>query len=112
MRGDEILPSLPRRIYMGVTGAILGSTLGSIIASTIAQHQQSKQNEQLAKKQEKTEIAKAQVNSEQAPELSREAGQQEAVKKRKTSFGLQESVVNNWMTSSGNNTVGQKETWG
>lgn len=91
---------------MGVTSAILGSTLASIVASTIAQRQQNKQNEQLAKKQEETVRAQAQANAEQATELSADAGKSEAVKKRRTSYGLQDSII------AQNNTVGQKETWG
>lgn len=111
MRGDEILPSLPRRIYMGLTTAtaawlIAATTAASAGVSAVQQHQANKQAQAQAKEAEQTAQKQAQVQAEQAPELSAEVGTSEAVKKRRTSYGIQDSIL------AQNNTVGQKETWG
>ena len=96
---------------MGVTGAILGGALGNAVLSAIQNHQQAKEAKAIKEEEKQTVLREKQALAEQSPELAADAGKSDAVKKRKTSFGLQESVVNNWMASSGN-TVGQKETWG
>lgn len=74
--------------------------------SAVQQHQANKQAQAQAKEAEQTAQKQAQLQAEQAPELSTEAGTSEAVKKRRTSYGIQDSIL------AQNNTVGQKETWG
>lgn len=96
---------------MGLTagtalGLLVASSLASAGVSAVQQHQANKQAQAQAKEAEETAQKQAQVQAEQAPELSAEAGTREAVKKRRTSYGIQDSII------AQNNTVGQKETWG
>lgn len=74
--------------------------------SAISANQQAKAQQAQAEEAKQAAQKQAQVQAEQAPELSIDAGTSEAVKKRRTSYGIQDSIL------AQNNTVGQKETWG
>lgn len=91
---------------MGIPAAIIGSTIATSLLSSYQQHQQAKEQKALKKEEEKTLIAKKQAQSEQTPQLLAQAGTSDAVKKKLTSYGIQESVLGN------QNTLGQKEVWG
>lgn len=96
---------------MGLTATtaawlLAASSLAGTGTSAYQQHQANKEAQAQAKEAEQTATRQAQAQAEQAPELSAEAGTSEAVKKRRTSYGIQDSII------AQNNTVGQKETWG
>lgn len=99
---------------MGLTAATAAWLVPSLVAaagvgtSAIQAHQQARAQQAQAEEAKQAAQKQAQVQAEQAPEQAVSAGNTEAVKKRKASFGIQESILNN-MSS---NTVGQKETWG
>ena len=96
---------------MGLTATtaawlLAASSLAGAGVSAVQQHQANKAAQDQAKEAEETARKQAQVQAEQAPELSAESGISDAVKKRRTSYGIQDSII------AQNNTVGQKETWG
>ena len=73
-------------------------------------HEEMQQNKSIARQAEQTAIKQKQGEQEQSPALATEAGKQDAIKKRKTSYGIEESIINN--NSASASTIGQKETWG
>ena len=98
---------------MGLTATtaawlLAASSLAGTGASAYQQHQANKEAQAQAKEAEQTAQKQAQVQAEKAPEQAIEAGSSEAVKKRKTSYGIEDSIIANMAS----NTVGQKETWG
>ena len=82
------------------------------LAGTGVSAYQNYQNSQLAEDQakdaKKTAIAQAQANNEKAPELLAQAGSSDAIKKHRTSFGIQDSIIHNTM----NTTTGGNTYWG
>lgn len=102
---------------MCITAATAAWLIPSLIAaggtgvSAVQSAQQASAQKKQADEAKQTAIKQAQVNAEKAPELSTEAGVSDAVKKRKASYGIEESIIanNNLMAA---NTIGQKETWG
>lgn len=99
--------------------AILGTGVASwLIPSIVAAagtgvsayqgHQQSQLQKQQSEEAKNTARAQAQANAEQAPELSADAGTTDAVKKRRTSFGIEDSIIANNMA---NQTTGN-QYWG
>lgn len=96
---------------MGLTATtaawlIAATSAASAGVSAYQQHQANKEAQAQAKEAKQTATRQAQAQAEQAPELSADAGSNEAVKKRKTSYGIESSIISN------QNTLGQKETWG
>lgn len=96
---------------MGLTATtaawlIAATSAASAGVSAYQQHQANKEAQSQAKEAKQTATRQAQAQAEQAPELSAESGTSEAVKKRRTSYGIQDSIL------AQNNTLGQKETWG
>ena len=95
---------------MGITAATAAWLVPSLIAAggvasqTIQAHQQAKEQRAQAKEAKETALKQQQTLAEQAPEQAIEAGSSDAVKKRKATYGIQDSIISN--------TIGQKETWG
>ena len=76
--------------------------------SAVMQNQANKQQEGQANEQARTAKAQAQMQAEQAPELSSEAGVSDAIKKKRTAYGIESNILANTASQ----TIGQKETWG
>lgn len=99
---------------MCISAAIASWLVPSIIAAagTGVSAYQGNQQAQLQKRQaeeaKNTARAQAQANAEQAPELSADAGTTDAVKKRRTSFGIEDSIIAN---NTANQTTGN-QYWG
>jgi hypothetical protein len=71
-------------------------------------HQQSQLNKDQANEAKRTALAQSQANAEKAPELLAQAGTSDAIKRRKASYGIEESIISNNMT---NQTSGN-QYWG
>lgn len=99
---------------MCISAAIASWLVPSIIAaagtgvSAYQGHQQAQLQKRQAEEAKNTARAQAQANAEQAPELSADAGTTDAVKKRRTSFGIEDSIIANNMA---NQTTGN-QYWG
>lgn len=84
---------------MGITAATASWLVPSLIAaagtgvSAIQANQQAKQQEGQANEAKRTAQAQAQANAEKAPELSTQAGVSDAVKKRRTQYGIENSII-------------------
>lgn len=81
---------------------------GAGVATSMVQAHDSKEQ---AKDQKKTLLAQANLEQQQSPELSADAGNTDAIRKRATQFGIQQNVLasNNMQT---NSPIGNHETWG
>jgi hypothetical protein len=99
---------------MGLTAATASWLIPSLIAaggvgvSAYQANQQAKEQRAQAAEAKETALKQQQTLAEKAPEQAMEAGSSDAIKKRKTSYGIQDSIIANM----GSNTIGQKETWG
>lgn len=99
---------------MGLTAATAAWLVPSLIAaagvgtSAYQANQQAKEQRAQAAEAKETALKQQQALAEKAPEQATEAGTSDAVKKRKTSYGIEDSIIANMAS----NTVGQKETWG
>jgi ribosome-binding protein aMBF1 (putative translation factor) len=102
---------------MCLSAAIASWLIPSIVAaagtgtSAVMANQQAKQQEGQANEQARTAKAQAQMQAEQAPELSTEAGNPDAIKKARASYGIQENILANQNLQS-SQTLGNKEQWG
>lgn len=92
-------------------GAIAAATLLGVGVQAYQAHKQAQENTAMAKEAKETAIKQKQAEQEQSPQLASAAGLDDAVKKRKTSYGIEESIINNNLLASAN-TIGQRETWG
>lgn len=99
---------------MCISAAVASWLVPSLIAAAgtgvgaVQANQQSKQQEGQANEAKRTALAQAQANAEKAPELLAQAGTSDAVKKRKASYGIEESIISNNLT---NQTSGN-QYWG
>lgn len=99
---------------MGLSAATAAWLIPSIVAaagvgtSAYQSNQQAKEQRAQASEAKQTALKQQQTLAEKAPEQAIEAGSSEAIKKRKTSYGIEDSIIANM----GSNTIGQKETWG
>lgn len=96
---------------MCISAAVASWLVPSLIAaagtgvSAYQGHQQSQQAKAQSNEAKRTAIAQAQANAEKTPELSAQAGNSDAIKKHRASFGIQDSIIHNSMnTSTGGNT--------
>lgn len=102
---------------MGLTAATAAWLVPSLIAaggatvSAIQTAQNASAQKKQAEEAKQTAIKQAQANAEKSPELTADVGQGDAIKKKRTSFGIQDTIIanNNLAPAS---TIGQKETWG
>lgn len=94
----------------GLGYALLALSAASAGTQAYQAHRASQEQKAQAREAKETAIKQKQVAAEQAPEQAIEAGTNDAVKKSKTSYGIEESIINNNLASA--NTIGQKETWG
>ena len=103
--------------FMGLTSAMAAWLVPSIIsligtgAGVATSMVQAHDNREQAKDQKKTLLAQSNLEQQKAPELSADAGNTDAIKKRATSWGVQQNILanNNLQT---NSPISQKETWG
>ena len=84
---------------MGITAATASWLIPSLIAaagtgvSAVQANQQAKQQKGQAEEAKRTAQAQAQANAEKTPELAAQAGVSDAVKKRRTQFGIENSII-------------------
>lgn len=94
----------------GLGYALLALSAASAGTQAYQAHKASQEQKARAREAKETAIKQKQAEQEQPPQIASAAGLNDAVKKRKTSYGIEESIINNNLASA--NTIGQKETWG